>query len=219
MRGSFTKCLHDIIFDEIFYLSTCYEICIPETVFKCLIVLIISCFRWPKERKFWSTNMQTTSKTRLWKLSQTNVRMWIASFNDRIKQWWLTQPSSRFAHLEGGVKWGPTCPTFFLACSPLCSSCKYVWRAAPPLLIHSSPTKKGIQALGNAMHWPKHFKLKFTALFPNFFYWTFHFSEAPLTWIWPLAFSGKTTLIWRIWCNKYVQICVAYTFGENNINL
>ena len=145
--------------------------------------------------------MQTTSKTRLWKLSQTNVRMWIVSFNDRIKQWWLTQPSSRFAHLEGGVKWGPTCPTFFLACSPLCSSCKYVWRAAPPLLIHSSPTKKGIQALGNAVHWPKHFKLKFTALFPNFFYWTFHFSEAPLTWIWPLAFSGKTTLIWRIWCN------------------
>ena len=35
--------------------------------------ILISCFRWPKERKFWSTNMQTTSKTRLWKLSQTNV--------------------------------------------------------------------------------------------------------------------------------------------------
>lgn len=102
LRGSFTKCLHEIIFDEIFYLSTCYEICIPETVFKCLIVLIISCFRWPKERKFWSTNMQTTSKTRLWKLSQTNVN---CQFQWQNKAMVINTSLHSICSPEGGSKY------------------------------------------------------------------------------------------------------------------
>ena len=150
--------------------------------------LVTNCCRWPKERRSWWIWIPRTGHC--WKLDFVclNLNTSFQAYKNylEIRKWGQNLASSQSTNNE------TACPTRLLGFFYTCLSCKYDGRP-PAFLIHSSPTKKGIQAWAGILF--------------------IHYTQARI--LYQTLLKGKNTEFYQTGCffgKSYCKFCPYFCF-------